>query len=141
MGTDEPRQRRSAGRTIRAAAGAWARGEVAGIRAPDDCVTKTAVAIKVVTDRDAGGWAWQERMGRELRLARQGRHRHVCDVYDFMEADGHRFLTMALATRGTLRETLGRANWPVLGKNVWPTREESFPGWLPCMPTASSIAT
>ena len=74
-----------------------------------DRATKTAVAIKVVSERAAGGWGWRERLGRELRLARQGRHRHVCDVYDLMEADGHWFLTMALATRGTLRETLARA--------------------------------
>ena len=84
----------------------WEGGRRSRVFRAYDRATKTAVAIKVVTERDAGGWGWQERLGRELRLARQGRHRHVCDVYDLMEADGHRFLTMALATRGTLRESL-----------------------------------
>ena len=71
-----------------------------------DLVTKTEIAIKVLTGPGAGSSESQQRLGRELRLARQRRHLHVCDVYDFTEGDGYRFLTMALATRGTLRHSL-----------------------------------
>jgi serine/threonine protein kinase len=71
-----------------------------------DRATKTAVAVKVVTGAAATDNAWLERLGRELQMARQVRYRHVCEVYDLMEADGHRFLTMPLAVGGTLRDTL-----------------------------------
>ena len=80
-----------------------------------DRATKTAVAVKVLTGTSAAGPEWLERLGRELRLGRQGRHANVCEVFDIMEADGCRFLTMALATGGTLRDTLARVperSWP-----------------------------
>ena len=80
-----------------------------------DRATKTAVAVKVMTGKSAAGSEWLERLGRELRLGRQGRHPNVCEVFDIMEAEGCRFLTMALATGGTLRDTLvsvPERSWP-----------------------------
>jgi serine/threonine protein kinase len=73
-----------------------------------DRATKTAVAVKILIGRTAVGPDWMQRLGRELRLGRRGRHPNVCVVFDLMEADGCRFLTMELATEGTLRDTLRR---------------------------------
>jgi hypothetical protein len=71
-----------------------------------DRATKSAVAVKILIGRTAVGPDWMQRLGRELRLGRRGRHPNVCAVFDLMEADGCRFLTMELATGGTLRDTL-----------------------------------
>ena len=73
-----------------------------------DRATKTAIAIKVLVGWKATEAGWLARLGRELRLGRQRRHPNVCEVYDLMETDGFRFLTMALATGGTLRETVAK---------------------------------
>jgi hypothetical protein len=71
-----------------------------------DRATRTAVAIKVVLSVPGPEHGWMERLGRELRLAREVRHPNLCEVFDLTEADGHRFLIMELALGGTLRDTM-----------------------------------
>jgi len=68
-----------------------------------DRIAQAAVAVKILKPELAADPRWVERFSRELRLARQIQHANVCRVYDIGEADGHRFLTMELATQGTLR--------------------------------------
>ena len=64
------------------------------------------VAIKIVRAELAGQRMWAARLAREVRLARQIQHPHVCRVFDFQQADGRVFLVMELAERGTLRDEL-----------------------------------
>jgi hypothetical protein len=66
---------------------------------------KEAVAIKIVRAELASETVWAERLAREVKLARQIQHPHVCRVFDFQQADGRVFLVMELA-RGTLREEI-----------------------------------
>jgi len=66
---------------------------------------KEAVAIKIVRAELAGEPVWAARLAREVKLARQIQHPHVCRVFDFQHADGRVFLVMELA-KGTLREEI-----------------------------------
>jgi hypothetical protein len=68
-----------------------------------DRIAQAAVAVKILKPELAADPRWVERFSRELRLARQIQHSNVCRVFDIGEADGHRFLTMELASQGTLR--------------------------------------
>ena len=54
----------------------------------------------------AGQRVWATRLAREVRLARQIHHPHVCRVFDFEQADGRAFLVMELAREGTLRDEI-----------------------------------
>jgi serine/threonine protein kinase/Tol biopolymer transport system component len=72
-----------------------------------DRVTQVPVAIKILKPDLAADPHWIERFSRELRLARQIQHPNVCRVFDIGQADGHWFITMELATGGTLRDQLG----------------------------------
>jgi serine/threonine-protein kinase len=65
-----------------------------------------AVAIKILRAEYAGERQWAERLAREVRLARQINHPHVCRVFDFQESDGRVFVVMELATGGTLRDEI-----------------------------------
>jgi serine/threonine protein kinase len=67
---------------------------------------KAAVAIKILRAELAGQRMWTERLAREVRLARQIQHPHVCRVFDFQQADGRAFLVMELAGGGTLRDEM-----------------------------------
>ena len=67
---------------------------------------KEAVAIKIVRAELAGEQVWAARLAREVKLARQIQHPHVCRVFDFQHADGRVFLVMELAAKGTLREEI-----------------------------------
>ncbi len=71
-----------------------------------DRVARVAVAVKILKPELATDPRWIERFSRELRLARQIQHPHVCRVFDIGQADGHWFITMELATGGTLRKQL-----------------------------------
>ena len=64
------------------------------------------VAIKIVRAEYAGEREWSERLAREVKLARQIQHANVCRVFDYAQADGRAFLSMELATGGTLRDEL-----------------------------------
>jgi serine/threonine protein kinase len=72
-----------------------------------DRVAQVAVAVKILKPDLAADPRWIERFSRELRLARQIQHPNVCRVFDIGQADGHWFITMELATSGTLRADLG----------------------------------
>ena len=63
------------------------------------------VAIKIVRADLAGQRVWAARLAREVRLARQIHHPHVCRVFDLEQADGRVFLVMELA-RGTVRDEI-----------------------------------
>jgi tRNA A-37 threonylcarbamoyl transferase component Bud32 len=67
---------------------------------------KEVVAIKIVRAELAGQRVWAERLAREVKLARQIHHPHVCRVFDFEQAEGRVFLVMELAERGTLRDEI-----------------------------------
>jgi serine/threonine protein kinase len=64
------------------------------------------VAVKILRVEYAGERAWTERLAREVKLARQIHHPHVCRVFDFAQADGRAFLIMELSTLGSLRDEL-----------------------------------
>jgi serine/threonine protein kinase len=74
-----------------------------------DRVAQVPVAVKILKPDLAADPRWIERFSRELRLARQIQHPNVCRVFDIGQADGHWFITMELATSGTLRDQLGAA--------------------------------
>ncbi|HXU04623.1 MAG TPA: serine/threonine-protein kinase, partial [Polyangia bacterium] len=67
---------------------------------------RQVVAIKIVRAELAGQRMWASRLAREVRLARQIHHPHVCRVFDFQQAEGRAFLVMELAENGTLREEI-----------------------------------
>src|SRR5262245_935355 len=67
---------------------------------------KEAVAIKIVRAELAGDRVWAVRLAREVKLARQIHHPHVCRVFDFQQAEGRAFLVMELAANGTLRDEI-----------------------------------
>jgi Protein kinase domain len=68
-----------------------------------DRVARTAVALKILRREFAVDPVWSERFARELRVGRQIQNSHVCRVFDIGEAEGNRFLSMELATGGTIR--------------------------------------
>jgi len=68
-----------------------------------DRESRMLVALKILRQELAGEAVWAERFARELRVGRAISHPNVCRVFDIGEADGHRFLSMELATGGSLR--------------------------------------
>ena len=74
-----------------------------------DRVARTPVALKILRPEFAADPVWTERFSRELRVGRQIQHPNVCRVFDIGEADGNRFLSMELATGGTIRAQLEAA--------------------------------
>jgi hypothetical protein len=73
-----------------------------------DRSAQTLVAVKLLRPTLTHDPRWEKRFSRELRLGRPIRHPNVCRVFDIGDADGYRFLTMELATGGTLRELIKR---------------------------------
>ena len=73
-----------------------------------DRTAQTVVAVKVLKPELVHDERWARRFSRELRLGRPIRHPNVCRIFDIGEGDGHRFLTMELATGGTLRDLIKR---------------------------------
>jgi hypothetical protein len=71
-----------------------------------DRVAQVPVALKILRPDLAADPRWIDRFSRELRLARQIQHPNVCRVFDIGQADGHWFISMELATAGTLREQI-----------------------------------
>jgi predicted Ser/Thr protein kinase len=70
-----------------------------------------SVALKFLSARDAGA-DLENRMQRELRLARDLRHPNIVRVFDLVEAEGFLCLTMEFVEGETLKE-LVRARHPV----------------------------
>jgi serine/threonine-protein kinase len=73
-----------------------------------DRTAQTVVAVKVLKPELVHDERWSKRFSRELRLGRPIRDPNVCRIFDIGEGDGHRFLTMELATGGTLRDLIKR---------------------------------
>jgi hypothetical protein len=73
-----------------------------------DRTVQSVVALKILKAELARDSKWEKRFSRELRLGRPIQHPNVCRIFDIGEADGHRFLTMELATGGSLRDELKR---------------------------------
>jgi serine/threonine-protein kinase len=73
-----------------------------------DRTAQTVVAVKVLKQELVHDERWSKRFSRELRLGRPIRHPNVCRIFDIGEGDGYRFLTMELATGGTLRDLVKR---------------------------------
>ncbi len=71
-----------------------------------DRVAQNVVALKVLKSELARDAKWEKRFSRELRLGRPIQHPNVCRIFDIGEADGYRFLTMELASGGSLRDEL-----------------------------------
>ncbi|HVV50673.1 MAG TPA: WD40 repeat domain-containing serine/threonine protein kinase [Polyangia bacterium] len=71
-----------------------------------DRTAQNLVALKVLKSELARDAKWEKRFSRELRLGRPLQHPNVCRIFDIGEADGYRFLTMELASGGSLREEL-----------------------------------
>ena len=75
------------------------------VRAQDRALNET-VAIKILRTEYAGERVWSDRLAREVKLARQIQHPHVCRMFDFEQADGRVFLVMELAAHGSLRDEI-----------------------------------
>jgi hypothetical protein len=71
-----------------------------------DRVLGEPIALKILRPDRAREKTWIRRLAREVRVARAIRHANVCRVFDLGNADGHWFVSMELATGGTLRDTL-----------------------------------
>ncbi|HLK88764.1 MAG TPA: serine/threonine-protein kinase [Polyangia bacterium] len=74
-----------------------------------DRVAQNVVALKVLKSELARDAKWEKRFSRELRLGRPIQHPNVCRIFDIGEADGYRFLTMELASGGSLRDELKKS--------------------------------
>jgi serine/threonine protein kinase len=68
-----------------------------------DREARTPVALKILRPEFAADPVWAERFSRELRIGRSIIHPNVCRVFDIGDADGHKFLSMELASRGSIR--------------------------------------
>ena len=86
--------------------GMLARGGMAYVFRALDRETGVTVAVKLLRPELALERQWISRLGREFRLARQILHPNVCQVLDFRHTEAGTFLTMQLATGGTLRGQL-----------------------------------
>ena len=115
-----------------------------------DRVLGEPVAVKILHPARAAEKSWIKRLAREVKVARAIRHPNVCRVFELGHADGHWFVTMELATGGSLRAMLREepaasprragnhcARWPT----GWSTPTRCAPGWRPSMRSASSTAT
>jgi serine/threonine-protein kinase len=81
-----------------------------------DRVLSELVALKILHPARAAETSWIRRLAREVKVARAIRHPNVCRVFDLGNADGQWFVTMELATGGSLRERLqtgGGASRPI----------------------------
>jgi serine/threonine-protein kinase len=64
------------------------------------------VAIKVLHPEWARDRSWIKRLAREVKVARAIRHPNVCRVFELGQSQGMWFITMELATAGSLRDAL-----------------------------------
>jgi len=88
-----------------------------------DRESRMLVALKILRQELAGEPVWAERFARELRVGRAISHPNVCRVFDIGEADGHRFLTMELATGGSLRADVPKVDAWQAARRAGPGRE------------------
>jgi serine/threonine protein kinase len=71
-----------------------------------DRVLGEPVALKILRPDRAKEKSWIRRLAREAKVARAIRHPNVCRVFDLGHVDDHWFVSMELASGGTLRDTL-----------------------------------
>src|SRR3954451_24145956 len=85
-----------------------------------DREARMPVALKILRPEFAADPVWAERFSRELRIGRSIIHPNVCRVFDIGDADGHKFLSMELASGGSIR-----ADVPKVGATrMTPTRPQ-----------------
>src|SRR5579862_4964334 len=71
-----------------------------------DRVLGEPLAVKILRPDRARERSWIRRLAREVKVARAIRHPNVCRVFELGHADGQWFVTMELATGGSLRDLL-----------------------------------
>lgn len=71
-----------------------------------DRVLGEPIALKILRPDRAREKSWTRRLAREVKVARAIRHPNVCRVFDLGSADGHWFVSMELASGGSLRDAL-----------------------------------
>ncbi|HVV51631.1 MAG TPA: serine/threonine-protein kinase [Polyangia bacterium] len=71
-----------------------------------DRVLGEPVALKILRPDRAREKSWIKRLAREVKVARAIRHTNVCRVFDLGNVEEHWFVSMELASSGTLRDTL-----------------------------------
>lgn len=71
-----------------------------------DRVLGEPVALKILRPDRALEKAWIKRLAREVKVARAIRHPNVCRVFDLGNVGDRWFVSMELASGGTLRDTL-----------------------------------
>ena len=71
-----------------------------------DRILGDLVAVKILHAQRAREQSWIKRLAREVKVARVIGHPNVCRVFELGTADGHWFVTMELATGGSLRDLL-----------------------------------
>jgi hypothetical protein len=84
------------------------RGGMGEVYRADDLKLGQAVALKFLAPRLACDPTCLAYLRREVRLARQVAHPHVCRVYDLGEAEGHHFLSMEYVDGEDLASLLAR---------------------------------
>lgn len=72
-----------------------------------DRILAEAVAVKILHAHRARERSWIRRLAREVKVARAVGHPNVCRVFELGHADGRWFVTMELATGGSLRDQIG----------------------------------
>ena len=88
--------------------GLLGRGGMGEVYRADDLRLKQPVALKFLPERLAGDPESLARFFREVSVARQVSHRHVCRVYDTGEADGLHFISMEFVRGEELASLLKR---------------------------------
>jgi tetratricopeptide (TPR) repeat protein len=89
-----------------------------------DRVLGEPVAVKILHPARALEKSWIKRLAREVKVARAIRHPNVCRVFELGHADSHWYVTMELATGGTLRALLrGETTPPRAGQTLRPLAE------------------
>ena len=74
--------------------GLLGKGGMGEVYRADDLKLAQAVALKFLPDHLLSDSAALARFHREVRVARQVSHKHVCRVFDIGEVDGRHFLSM-----------------------------------------------
>lgn len=88
--------------------GLLGRGGMGEVYRADDLKLKQAVALKFLPESLTANGATLARFYREVSVARQISHRHVCRVYDVAEYDGQHFISMEFVRGEELSSLLKR---------------------------------
>ena len=104
-----------------------------------DRVLGEPVAVKILHPARAAEKSWIKRLAREVKVARAIRHPNVCRVFELGHADGHWFVTMELATGGSLRAQLREGPGP--GSQSQENTLRCAPAWRPSTRSASCTGT